>query len=74
MDLKAIRKSAEAETSRNGFSWMSPEHVIAMVDEIETLRRAIYKIQMDENLGKYPDYLDDREKAVIRRAVVSGLS
>jgi hypothetical protein len=38
MDTRSLRKAAEAEIGRNGYSWMGPERVIEMLDEIERLR------------------------------------
>lgn len=35
MDTKSLRTAAQAEMGRNGYSWMSPEHVIEMLDEID---------------------------------------
>jgi hypothetical protein len=42
--------------------------------EIRVLRSALYKIQSPVNQNKFPgEYLDDNEKAAVRRAVTERL-
>lgn len=43
-------------------------------DEIEWLRRVLYKMQMPENQNKFPtEFLNADEKDVVRRAVTENL-
>jgi len=38
LDLKLVRQNAELKSKDNSYTWIAPDRVIAMIDEIERLR------------------------------------
>lgn len=41
LDLNLVRQNAELKSKDNSYTWIAPDRVIAMIDEIERLRKLI---------------------------------